>query len=71
MSQISESAAFELQFPEQYPWEDVDSIVAAAAGTKIAARIREELRTQPAEDCLYTPGLRLALKILAAATQEI
>lgn len=63
---VKESVKFDSEFPETFPWSNLDSIVGSNAGEQMAAAILQEVRLPRPESRHLIPGLRSALRILAS-----
>lgn len=61
---VFETTLFNKDFPEEYPWSELDNITACNVSMMIAARIRLELRRPPSERH-DLPGLRRALVVMS------
>ena len=60
---IINDGAFDPNVPEEYPWEQVDSIIMSNVAEAIVKRIKDDLAEDSTRQNI--PGLRLALYLAA------
>ena len=64
---IEDAPGYNREFPELYPWAQVDQITISALGEYFSIEIERDLKTA---DRLKVPGLRHALNLIAETYSE-
>ena len=64
---VAECASYNAEYPEKFPWGQVDNLTACNVAGMIVAHIEQDLR-RPAGDRHKVCGLRQALRIIANYT---